>query len=323
MDMLHKRTILLVDDDELNLMILIKNAKEAGYVVKPFEDSLQAWDYLQAHADDIDIAVLDKMMPNLDGLEILRRMKQSVHMRHIPVIMQTGDVSSSKMCEGLKLGAYYYLTKPFAPEVFTAILHSAEKECLMRDELVSHVTKSYGKIGLILQEGEFEIRTHAEARLLAAALSQCLPRPDSISRGLMELLNNAIEHGVYEIGYEQKRLCLLEGRWWQELELRASNPAYANRRVQVHVEKLFNMMHVHIRDDGKGFDYQKYLGTVPTTEDILSRISGRGILTAFGLMDEVKYLGSGNEVICNIPLTTSDSVLNQIERREFGHSLEQ
>jgi CheY-like chemotaxis protein len=322
MDMLHKRTILLVDDDELNLMILIKNAKAAGYTVKPFEDSLQAWDYLQAHPAEIDIAVLDKMMPNLDGLEILRRMKQSNELKHIPVIMQTGDVSSSKMCEGLLLGAYYYLTKPFSPEVFNAILHSAEKECLMRDELVSHVTKSYGKIGLILQEGEFELRTHAEARLLAAALSQCLPRPDSIARGLMELMNNAIEHGMYEIGYEAKRECLLSGHWWQELELRAQNPLYANRRVQVHVEKMFNMMHVQIRDDGKGFDYEQHLKS-PPAGDLLSRISGRGVLTAFGLMDEVKYIGSGNEVICNIPLSTSDSVLNQLDRREFGSTLGQ
>jgi CheY-like chemotaxis protein len=304
MKMQRKRNILVVDDDEFNLMILIKNAKAAGYEVKPFDSGDLAWDYLQLHGDEIDIAVLDKMMPGLNGLELLKRIKSTENLKRMPVIMQTGDVGTAQMCEGLNNGAYYYLTKPFAPEVLCAILHAAENECLLRDELVAHVENSYGKIGLILQEGEFVIRTHAEARFLIAALSQCVPRSDSVSRGLMELISNAIEHGNLDIGYQAKRNALLSGQWWQELDSRASDAIYGNRRVHVKVEKMFSVLHVNIRDEGKGFNWQHYMKESQSA-DILTRVNGRGMFTAIGVLDDVRYIDNGNEVQCNISMNSA------------------
>lgn len=306
MKMQRKRTILVVDDDEFNLMILIKSARGAGYEVQAFDNGEQAWDYLQLHGESIDIAVLDKMMPGLNGLDLLKRIKGTEQLKRMPVIMQTGDVGTAQMCEGLQNGAYYYLTKPFAPEVFAAILHSAESECLLRDELVAHVENSFGRIGLMLEEGEFSLRTHAEARFLVATLSQAAFRSDSVSRGLMELIANAIEHGNLEIGYQTKRNALLNGTWWQELDERMNNPIYSNRRVHVKVEKIFSILHVSIRDEGKGFNWQHYLKE-SQAGDILSRVSGRGMFTAVGVLDDVRYIDKGNEVQCNVALTSSQT----------------
>ncbi len=80
----HKRTILAMDDDEINLMILVKGAEAEGYNVKPFTDGEVAWDYLERHPGTVDIALLDKMMPGLSGLDLLRRIKNSPAHKHMP-----------------------------------------------------------------------------------------------------------------------------------------------------------------------------------------------------------------------------------------------
>src|SRR5205085_2045504 len=126
-------------DDEINLMILNKNVQDAGYALESFTSSEEAWEYLQNNPQDIDIAVIDKMMPQISGLELLQRITASSALKHIPVIIQTGDVGVTQMCEGIENGAYYYLTKPFHPEILTAILHSADAECRVREELQEQV----------------------------------------------------------------------------------------------------------------------------------------------------------------------------------------
>src|SRR5262249_5237196 len=96
-----KRTILAVDDDEVNLAILVKSSEDAGYKVRPFTSSEAAWIYLVKHQKEIDIAVLDKMMPDINGLELLARIKSNPTLKYIPVILQTGDVGVEQMREGL------------------------------------------------------------------------------------------------------------------------------------------------------------------------------------------------------------------------------
>ncbi len=71
----HKRTVLAVDDDEINLMILVKTIQDAGYAAKPFASGAEAWEYLHDHPDDVDIALLDKMMPGTNGIELLKLIK--------------------------------------------------------------------------------------------------------------------------------------------------------------------------------------------------------------------------------------------------------
>src|ERR1700733_647886 len=124
-----KRTVLALDDDEANLIILEKAARNSGFEVKPFMSSEKALSYMTENPKNINIAVIDKMMPDMDGIELLGTMKSNSALKHIPVIIQTGDGGLDQMHDGLTKGAYYYLTKPFLPETLTAILKSAENEC--------------------------------------------------------------------------------------------------------------------------------------------------------------------------------------------------
>lgn len=314
----HKRTVLVLDDDEVNLMILTKNAQEAGYHVKSFTMGETAYEYMMHNPQEIDIAVLDKMMPGLNGLELLKRIKNMDSMRHMPVILQTGDVGVEQMREGLESGAYYYLTKPFHPEILTAILHSAAHECTMRKELIAQMTAGHAQFIGLLREGEFIFKTHAEARLLAATLSQAAHYPEFVALGLMELFANAIEHGNLNIGYHKKRKCLLSNTWVEELATRSGSAEYANRVVHVRTEKTQNGMHVSVRDEGKGFDWEQCM----YSEDMPNQFNepnGRGIAKAMIMLDDMRYAHKGNEVHCNISLSAGLAVTG--ERTPFINSM--
>ena len=110
-----------------------------------------------------------------------------------------------------------------------------------------------------MQEGEFIIKTHQEAVVLAAAISQAAVYPEFVSVGLMELFFNAVEHGNLEIGYQRKSQCLLTNSWKEELATRAGSAEFGKRSVHVRMEKTLSGLHMTIRDEGKGFDWNHYV----------------------------------------------------------------
>ena len=301
----HKRTVLAVDDDEMNLMILVKSAENAGYAVRSFESGEMAWRHLANNPGDIDIALLDKMMPGLSGIDLLKRIKGDEIHRHIPVIIQTGDAGVTQMREGLENGAYYYLTKPFHPDILTSILNSAAGECTKREAMLEQIAAGHDRFIGLLRKAEFTIRTHDEARVLVASFSQEATNKEFAATGLMELLSNAIEHGNLAIGYHQKRKLLLAKAWTNELAARASNNEYSSRVVHVQVEKTLSGLHFVIRDEGGGFDWRHQ--NYDADPGSLTEPNGRGIPKAMIMLDEVCYTGNGNEVHCHIATAQASS----------------
>ena len=83
--------ILAVDDEAFNLDIIGEYLEEVGHEVIQAEDGSIAMNIL-AKNSDIDLIVLDRMMPNMDGMEVLKKVKQHPELRTIPVIMQTAMV---------------------------------------------------------------------------------------------------------------------------------------------------------------------------------------------------------------------------------------
>ncbi|NBO18708.1 MAG: hypothetical protein EBV03_05655 [Proteobacteria bacterium] len=206
------------------------------------------------------------------------------------------------MREGLESGAYYYLTKPFHPEILTAVLNSAAHECSAREELLQQVGENQTRFINLLDEGSFCLKTHQEAGQLASALSQLALYPEFVAVGLMELLSNAIEHGNLELGFERKAYHLHGGDWTQALEQRQNDPAYGHRRVWVRLVRQSSAMQVFIRDEGPGFNWQKFVYN-DTPPGATPEVNGRGISKAMIMLDDVKYSGSGNEVSCSIAMS--------------------
>ena len=245
---------------------------------------------------------MDKMMPEMNGIELLKKIKNDSQVQHMSVILQTADAGMSQMREGLESGAYYYLTKPFHPEILAAVLHSAASECDMRDQLLHQISESQNNFIKLINEGKFLIRTHHEASQLAAGLSQMALYPEFAAIGLMELLTNAIEHGNLEFGFDKKKKHLYEKTWTSELSNRLNNAEYGRRSVEVKITHENGGTHIVIKDQGKGFDWHRYLyNNLPGT---MSDPNGRGISKAIVMLDNVQYMGNGNEVHCQIPMAS-------------------
>lgn len=106
------RQKVLIVDDEPDAVIASKRALEAdGYNVIEANNGAMAFDVLKS--DIPDVILLDVMMPDMDGFEVCRRLKEEPLYENIPVIMLTAKGEINDKVEGLDIGADDYMTKPF------------------------------------------------------------------------------------------------------------------------------------------------------------------------------------------------------------------
>jgi DNA-binding response OmpR family regulator len=105
------RSVLVADDDPIIQRILRLNLELEGYSVTTASDGVEALESLAR--TPYDLVVLDVMMPRLDGLEVLRRIREQATTAGIPVIMLTARSGAEDLWDGWTLGVDYYLTKPF------------------------------------------------------------------------------------------------------------------------------------------------------------------------------------------------------------------
>lgn len=106
-----KNTVLIVDDEEHILELLKYNIENNGYNVVQAETGEEGLDKLSKY--HIDIIVLDLMLPGIDGLEVLRRIRNSERYNKIPIIMLTAKNEEIDTVLGLEMGADDYIGKPF------------------------------------------------------------------------------------------------------------------------------------------------------------------------------------------------------------------
>src|SRR5215216_6826007 len=105
-----KHRILVVDDHEDNIELLRARLEARGYEVFGANDGQAALDQVESVCPDL--ILLDVMMPRMDGMEVVRRLKSNKSLPFIPVIMQTALDSTENKVEGLDAGADDYITKP-------------------------------------------------------------------------------------------------------------------------------------------------------------------------------------------------------------------
>jgi adenylate cyclase len=131
--------ILAVDDDAVSRTMLTRLLEQEGHRVDTAADGRQALERL--HADPFDVALLDVLMPEVDGYEVLAHMKDDDVLRHVPVLMITAldDVRSAVRC--IELGADDYLLKPFDPVVLQARIKASLTKKRMHDLEVEHLAE--------------------------------------------------------------------------------------------------------------------------------------------------------------------------------------
>ena len=294
--------LLIVEDEPINLEVLEEILGDEGYEVCSAINGGEAWEQLSSTTAPFDVVLLDRVMPDMDGIEILRRMKQQPGMEHTPVIMQTSMSTDAAVTEGLQAGAYYYLTKPFAAEMLVAIVAAAIRDYhdylgLQREVLQASRTLN------CLNSAEFYFRTPQEAHDIATLLAQVAPDPGRVVLGLSELMLNAVEHGNLGITYQEKSALGGGDPLAAEVTRRLADPAHADKQARIEFARSTTELKFVVRDCGSGFNWRQFLEMSP---DRAFDTHGRGIaMSRMISFDHMEYLGSGNEVEAIVHLPPS------------------
>lgn len=124
--------IVICDDEEGMLRYLSKMLKNWGYLAEQFADPLLLLKNLDTQELEADLLLLDVKMPQMNGIEVLKRLR--ARKLHLPVIIMTGHGTIESAVEAMKIGAYDYLTKPFPKEKLAAVVQHTLEQHRLREE---------------------------------------------------------------------------------------------------------------------------------------------------------------------------------------------
>lgn len=143
----EKYSILIVDDVSKNIQVVANLLNEEGYKMAFAQSGKTALDIIKEHT--IDLVLLDIMMPEMDGYEVCRILKENAETTDIPIIFITAKTDTDSIVKGFEAGGVDYITKPFhGKELISRVrthlrLHSTEKELLKKNEQLklTNITK--------------------------------------------------------------------------------------------------------------------------------------------------------------------------------------
>ncbi|MCI0624078.1 MAG: response regulator [Acidobacteria bacterium] len=134
------RSVLIAEDDPTSKRLLQATLEKWGYAVEAYCDGQQAWAALQRD-EAPPLAILDWMMPGIDGLEICRRLRALPQHRLCHVILLTAKGQTEDLAEGLGSGADDYVTKPFDPRELKARLQVGVRLLHLQEALARRVSE--------------------------------------------------------------------------------------------------------------------------------------------------------------------------------------
>lgn len=289
-----KEKILVVDDEPgiVNLTSLF--LQEEGYETIGAGDGVEAQTIIEKQAGEISGIVLDRLMPRMTGIELLKWMKQNKAYEAIPVILQTALAGSHDIKEGIAAGAFYYLTKPVQREVLIYIVRAAVSDFQFKKSLFEKIKEGDNPYASV-SEAIFSVRTLGEAEYLASRIANATPQPNSVL-GISEMMINAIEHGNLGISYAEKSRLVADGTWRAEVDRRLSLPDNVKKSVRVTMKRLPDRVSVLVEDQGPGFEWEKYL---KMDEVRVFDNHGRGIAITREYLD-IQFFPPGNKVLITI-----------------------
>lgn len=161
-----------VEDDASIRDIEVYTLTSTGFEARGFDDGVSFWTALQTQKPDL--VVLDVMLPGVDGIELLQRMKASAELRTIPVVMATAKGAEYDRIRGLDLGADYYLVKPFGVMELVSCVKAVLRRC--RPDKAAHLLRSGGLVvdldaHTVTVDGARVALTYKEFELLRLFLS--------------------------------------------------------------------------------------------------------------------------------------------------------
>jgi two-component system phosphate regulon response regulator PhoB len=145
--------ILVVDDEKDVVEVVSHFLKEEGYTVHTAHDGEEA---LEKVSSDIDLIVLDIMLPGVDGYEVCRKLRSRVETETVPIIFLSAKTEEEDQIEGLMLGGDDYLTKPVSPQVLVAHVKAVLRRSGVEESSILEVD------GLKIYEDEYRAELDGE-----------------------------------------------------------------------------------------------------------------------------------------------------------------
>ena len=167
--------VLVVDDIAANRDVLTRRLERQGYTTATAENGREALERLRA--DNFDLVLLDIMMPEMDGYEVLQRLKADEALRHIPVIMISALSELESVVRCIELGAEDYLPKPFNPTLLKARIGA----CLEKKRARDRETQLFAQLQMQntemarwreAQEADLAVARTTQQGIVATALPQ-------------------------------------------------------------------------------------------------------------------------------------------------------
>lgn len=108
---------LVVDDSRALRMILARTVRQLGYEVEEAENGVRALQILNSQPNDWALALVDWNMPEMNGMDLLQRLRANTRFRSTAIVMVTTETEVDHMSAALQAGANEYIMKPFTPDI--------------------------------------------------------------------------------------------------------------------------------------------------------------------------------------------------------------
>ena len=132
-------TILIADDNRVNRLLLARGLEQEGHAVAYAEHGREALELLRQRR--FDLLLLDVLMPELDGYEVLAELKEDPHLRDLPVIVTSALDELDSVVRCVEMGAEDYLTKPVNPVLLSARINASLEKKRLRDQQRELISK--------------------------------------------------------------------------------------------------------------------------------------------------------------------------------------
>ncbi len=295
----EKPVVLVVDDEQFNLELIEEYLSDIELDVVCVDNGELALKVLNDEPEKFSAVLLDRMMPGINGMEVLTKIKQHEQLNRLPVIMQTAKTGKNNMLEGLNAGAHYYLSKPYDQKTLIAIVQTAIRDYQYYLAIKDNLNQTAETLKM-MEQGKFVFKSLEEGRNLAMLLANACPDSERVVLGLTELITNAVEHGNLGITYEEKSRLNADGTWENEIDSRLSSSLYKDKYATVEFSRSNSEITFIITDQGDGFDWNQYLEISP---ERAFDSHGRGIALANSVsFNQIEYHDDGKQVCVTVPL---------------------